>query len=436
MGIFFYANVKELAIPSLLTMPRTKTNLNPQTIAALQKLVKNKSALACASHRDIIALQSKINNETECLLSIQTLNRFFGLVPSTFNPSVDTLNILSQYLRYQSYKEFESLCRDKSQSDDESCQIYNLLSTLFSNIETGERMEKGTLQILKNVYAILNDKPLLCDRVYSFMAQSEFGRRYFFEQFINLDALDKHYGQGLNYYLLHARDYDQQFFGLSLSSFRHFLTGNAGAFELVYEKLKTFEAERLVSHNLFLVGRLYANHILNAIIQKQEISSVVEKFESRFSNTGERVIHPYTTYVVLQALMFAEEYEQAWRLIQDYNIKPGCEPSQLEAGYSTQLLLIKTFCGWFAGELSRCEAASMIETIRERKFNFLSEDYFSIWLAILSESVYDKLSQKKAAASHLQHLIEKTGFNFFSKYLDHYYINRNEGSLMVINEKK
>ena len=53
------------------------------------------------------ALQEKILEETGEWLGLSTLKRLFGLVSNSHMPRLSTLNIMSRYLGYENYSEFE-----------------------------------------------------------------------------------------------------------------------------------------------------------------------------------------------------------------------------------------------------------------------------------------------------------------------------------------
>src|SRR3712207_3610692 len=90
-------------------MARKSLLVRRESLETLRQLLRKKSNLDCSNSSDMQKMQVEIKKATGFYLSIQTLNRFFGLVQSGFNPSLDTLNILSQFLKYKSFQEFEKI---------------------------------------------------------------------------------------------------------------------------------------------------------------------------------------------------------------------------------------------------------------------------------------------------------------------------------------
>ena len=71
----------------------------------LKNSISIKSGFKIKNRGDCVRLSSMISIETDYDLSYNTLRRFYGIVQGT-NPSEKTLNILSKYVGFKSYKDF------------------------------------------------------------------------------------------------------------------------------------------------------------------------------------------------------------------------------------------------------------------------------------------------------------------------------------------
>jgi hypothetical protein len=79
-------------------MSRKPTSVNNKSLQLLKGFVQNKSHLSCTCFAEIQQLQSEIKKNVNEYISVQTLNRFFGLIKNDFKPSITTLNILGRYV--------------------------------------------------------------------------------------------------------------------------------------------------------------------------------------------------------------------------------------------------------------------------------------------------------------------------------------------------
>ena len=71
----------------------------------LKNNISTKSGFKIKNRGDCVRLSSMISIETDYDLSYNTLRRFYGIVKGTA-PSERTLNILSKYVGFSSYKDF------------------------------------------------------------------------------------------------------------------------------------------------------------------------------------------------------------------------------------------------------------------------------------------------------------------------------------------
>ena len=116
-------------------MSRTPNIVNPDSIERLKLHIKEKSGISGNSFREIQQLICYIKKDTEEYLSVQTLNRFYGLITSNFSPSLSTLNILSLFLNYCSFEEFEKLSVYKNSRSSLHTSVEKLFQSLFLSLQ-------------------------------------------------------------------------------------------------------------------------------------------------------------------------------------------------------------------------------------------------------------------------------------------------------------
>ncbi len=180
----------------LTGMSRRPTNFNENAVQHLRRLLKSKSKLSCNTFSDVQILHDEIIRKTNLPLSIQTLNRFFGLVSNKFRPSLQTLDILSRYLEYDSFRNFQLLNENETVLKvDKNHFISDFFVSLFSDLSLAN--EDNIEHLVKNILTWMKKNPQLTTQIYSTVATTDFGRKHFFEAFINMDALNDGFGKGL-----------------------------------------------------------------------------------------------------------------------------------------------------------------------------------------------------------------------------------------------
>lgn len=398
-------------------MSRTPTKVSDESVARLKQLIVEKTGLSCTSFPDIQQLQSLIKKETKEYLCIQTLNRFFGLIKNGFLPSVATLNILSRFVGYQSLRDFELLYRNSLRSPAENALLSPaLLSLLFSNVNPQTLPEDGLMYIARNLHRLVENNPGAASTIYASMATCKYGRTYFFEQLVNLDALNRHYGDGLHYYLLHARKAPQQFFGYSLLCKRYLLSCQYDLFAQVYARLAAHTYADVKDFHPYLVGSYFAAQVYHSIVQQQEVAIVAEALAEfgRLPRAGVAYASfPFAEYALADALLLAGEHYLAWEVLQAGSFHRTSLPPYLDPGFVTQYDLMQLYAGYFGGIIPERKAVEQLAVISEKPFFFLSRSYFSFFLLKLKKALLSK-AETRTANEQLLNLVATTGFRFFS----------------------
>lgn len=396
-------------------MSRKPNIVREESLLTLKELIKRKSNLNCQSFPDIMELQYQIRKNTQEYLSTPTLSRFFGLVKNGFKPSVDTLNILSRFVNYNSFEEFELLNNDQRAQRSKTSPAVQLILSIFSRIETVHPEERGLTQVLRNIHKIIDNDRELRSAIYPFMAASDFGRKYFFEQFVNLNALNGHYGDGLKHYLAYTIERSQQFFAYNLLCYRYFLTGDLNSFNYFYNKLADFDLNEIKTFHCHNIGRFLAVKILRKAIDKEDVDpgSLMDTAVKARCVCNNCHAPFWIKYFIAIAFIITQEYDKAWALLHNLQLDESNLPPNFDSGFITQFDLLKLYCGYFTGKIAPHKARALLDEIKNRPFFFLSEDYFSIFVYLLEMHIYPSKSSRKNCGQRLKSLIEKTGFVHF-----------------------
>lgn len=400
-------------------MARKRTAVNENALQLLKRFIKIKLNLDCSTSSHIQQLQRDIQLSTGEYLSSQTLNRLFGIIHTGFNPSIHTLDTLARYIGYKSFSEFEMLNAEKNAEQIHSTFTSKFIVSVFSQINPEDNIEPGILQVIKNIAKLMANDRQLAAEVYAAMAPSVFGRKFFFEQFVNIDALDGVYGDGLQYYLLNAANREQKFFAYILYCYRYFLTAHAALFQKYFNLLNAFRQSEIMTFHPLLIDRYYAVLVFNQVMGKKtnNRSDNVHNELADFDIWSSHAKSCYCAgYLVGDALLLAGEFARSWDILNSDEIKPSSLTGCLQDEFITQLNILKLTSGFFSNHISTKRATSLFAELNDKPLPVLSHDYLSLYLLFLKRSLFPKAIVRKEANEQIQYLIQKTGFVYFQDF--------------------
>lgn len=396
-------------------MSRKPTTVNENAVDLLRHMVKSKSNLNCTSFSEIQALQEGITKSTNEYLSVQTLSRFFGVVRSHFKPSHHTLNTLSLYVNYSSFKHFELLNESGSVKNDSSFFVTDLFHSLFSSIDPSG--EQNLELVSKNILKWMIQNPQYYSDIYPAFSKTPFGRRMFFEGFANIDALNAGYGNGLHYYLLHSEITEEKAFAHSMCCFWYFLTWDVKKFKEYFEYLQHYKQSQIVSFHPMVVDRYYAAFIYNqAINLKSETSHRNAGMVDFDILTSTSISSMSGSIYVAEALLLTGEFQRAWQLLNNSQFTTN-GPQSLKSDFDMQVRILKLLSGYLSGNITQRRSLSYYLDIVSKPMPFLSENYYSLLLLFVKYKLFTRFNVRKQVIESSRKLIDKTGFKFFRMYL-------------------
>jgi hypothetical protein len=400
-------------------MPRKANPTDTRLNSNLKELIRKKSGFPCTSFSDIFHLQLQIKKETEEILSVQTLNRFFGLIKSDFNTSRVTLNILSKYLNFNSFAEFVSLHQAvPDNAVQQNGEATEMLVSLFNDITPSGVEEVNLRDVVINLYKLIDKNESIEPGMYSSMAVPALGRKYFYENCIYIDKLNGQYGAGIDHYILHSCKREEFLFAYSTLCLRYFLSSRVTEFRVYFDKIRHFTIEEIKVFSPSVIAGYGAAVIYNEILNSS--SHVLNKKAAEIINLvahkkeDESQIGVACSALAI-AMLLGGAYEEAWQIL--IKIKPAVI-SSLNSKDQERLLnqkhLLKVYAGFCAGRITHQKTLEEIKSIKKKPFHFFTYDFYSILLNRLIILTSNKKDSRKAEI-YLQQLIKKTGFSFEGK---------------------
>lgn len=394
-------------------MSRKPTSVNEGTVDLLRHLVKTKSNLNCNSFSEIQVLYEGISKTTNEHLSVQTLSRFFGVIRSEFNPSHHTLDTLSQYLNYSSFRHFELLNQSAMPKNDGSFFISELFNSIFAELPSYP--DRNFQLVARNVLKWMIKNPQHYSDIYPTFSKTPVGRKLFFEEFVNIDALNHGYGNGLHYYLLHSMSREESLFAYAMCCYWYFLNRDEQKFREHYACLHTYKHSEIITFHPKVIDRYYA-----AIIYNQAISTNSEPYSHHTGLTdfdlltSGNIASLSCSFHVAEALLITGEFHRAWEILNN-NICDSI-PESLKNEFDTQVRLLKLVSGFLSGNLSKRRSHSLYLELANKPMPFLCENYAALFLQFMKYKLSDRFNVRKQVVESSKKLIEKTGFNYFQLF--------------------
>jgi len=407
-------------------MSRKKTEIDKNILETLKYQIKIKSGLECNTFNQISWLQQDIKKSVNENLSLQTLNRLFFLIKTSFNPSLNTLNVLSQYLRYSSFAEFSHLNSNRNNDKKHSSFELRFILALFSNINPNAESDLILQKVIKNTFKISKQDEKTFDGLYPSMAATPFGRKFFFEQYINMDGLDKEYGDGLKYYMLYADTKEQMLFATNLLCYRYFLTSDISSFSNYFKLINNYRVNDVMTFSPLLKGQYHATMIF-----AQYFGLRLDAGEINLNNVQTQSSF-YERYFLAEALVLTNEFEHAWSLLNSgstpsYSLYPSDDEE-----LATQHDILWLISGFYSKRINFYRAMQIYSQVKDKPMKFLSEKLYTLFLLFLKRDLLYKTINLNEINSQILHLINETKFIHFHSYAKRTH-EKYEKSLMDIN---
>mgnify|MGYP001434137431 CR=1 FL=1 len=336
------------------------------------------------SYRECVLLSDEIYNKTSFLVSHNTLRRFFGLVKAVYPPSTSTITILTQYCGYSSLQELVAK-KQKLSNNDQNNPSYNVPDYIISFIRdtpVREPYDPTFAALVKQTLVFLQDYPALSLVLQKDIAKIKNGQDYYFEQFININALGNYYGEGLRYYLNEKRIDKAQIFGHSLLCLRAWLTGNTEDVKKHYEDIVKHRVHKCLPP--FTSYMYYVSLLLYANVEGLNTDKIIEdacRVDPSYV-TDKNVEFPWTQYLFAVTLLLTGKYDELLYFFNIVDIDNKKQSDIIDDGYFESNLVFSAIALARTGELE--QAKKIYEQVRPSRFYFLTRKLDTILYIILA----------------------------------------------------
>lgn len=399
-------------------MARKPTAFDPAALECLKEFVKRKVNLSCNSFSQIQQLEENIRISTGEFLSLQTLNRLFGIIPNGFNPSLNTLDTLARYTGFKSFSDIETIAEHRFSSRQENNEVFRTLSSLFPDEAPSPVHEPGIFHVMENLCSVVYKDLEFGKLMYPYMARLPLGRLYLFERLVFIDQLAGLYGDALPVFLLYASDREQTFFILNMFCYKYFLLKDKEQFSRYFKILSSYPQSEVMRFRTHIIDRYYAVLVLNEFLGNGTPAGgnpqIAMPELDYFSSHPE--YHHHTKFILGEALLLTGQFEKANEVLNTPVLQLDYKGELDKMYYETSLSVYKLVAGFFCGQISSKKANAMCHRLLDGPLPILAADFLSLMLLSLLIQLEKKRKEKKIFRYKIEVLIKKTKFNSFTVF--------------------
>lgn len=287
----------------------------------LRKELENTFGRKIISYRDCVQLVEDIVQKTGFTVNVNTLRRFFGLVKTDFKASSSTLTILSKYCGFNAIDEIESIESKNLLPDDTVSQqeVFYYLISLFKQLPLAEAHIPIAGIIIEQTIIFLERNPGLIDRFQREIAKLPAGQYYYYEIAVNMDQLNKYYGNGLQYYVRSKNTEEASVFVNSIQVLRCWLSNDTAGLEKHYQLIKNYKITKATPKQIaarWLTAQLYYCNYRNKLFD-DAIAEII-KYYSDISDRARdnHYYYPYFELILCEAFTLTNQQVEAAEFMQ------------------------------------------------------------------------------------------------------------------------
>jgi hypothetical protein len=360
-------------------VPRKKTDINPKLLEKLKQLLLDESSIVVKRSVDCDKLAEIVSRKTNTYINGISFKRLFGFTKYPFNPSIQTLDILCQFVGFEGWYQFEQYQFGRKSISKQEIDIYG--SCFDIDLVNDVAPHEGAFQSVSRKIALRfrEDPSALLRNLPGLMKKKQF-QVFFAEHFPDYDNLCSYYYQVYKSYLKHKTTLEGQLFGncmLFLRSFWNRDEANCTKYLIAVNSI-TINNEI----HPYVIGRYYAcNFLFDSFFNNGD---QFDKYYDEYIAMGDLLPKngkhfydfPASEYIVSEALLHCKQYEKCIEVIDKATHDYSLRMKFVRKGYYRQMQLIWLIA--FKKLNLNQNIDSQLEKIQPENFYFISQKYFSV----------------------------------------------------------
>jgi len=360
-------------------MPRKVTEINQKYLTKLKDLILEPLDFKLLRSVDCDKLAKKVSKKTNTYINGISFKRLYGFTKYPFNPAIQTLDILCQFLGYRNWYEFElSMNINQPISSNE---LDFLLSFYDFDLINHIEFHDGGIQSMSRKIALrFREDVTTFKRAISTLAKNKHAQIFFIEHFPDYDNLCNYYYLLYEEYLKQNENDTAQLFGRSMLFLKAFWSLNEEDCKKHILEINRIKIGK--DFHPFLIGRHFACNMLFEFYygEKRKVNQLCDEYfqlRNQLPKKGKHFLDfPASEYIIAEALIHTQSYDKCIEIVelafQDFPLKMEF----VRKRYYRQLQLF-----WMISKQkldSDFKFASMLQKINPDNFYFISQKYFSV----------------------------------------------------------
>lgn len=386
-------------------MSRKSIEINQKHLAKLKEMVIEFIDFKLLRSVDCDKLAELVSDKTNTNVNGITFKRLYGFTKYPFNPSIQTLDILSQFIGYKNWYEFEFSINDYQPISNSELGI--LLSFYdFDLINNIEFHDGGIQSMSRKILLRFREDVLTFKRAIPKLAKMKYARLFFIEHFPDYDNLCNYYYLLYEEYLANSKGDKAKLFGRTMLFLKGFWSMDQADCQKYIVEINKVHLEN--DFHPYLIGRYFACNMLYECYygDKESIYRLYDEYlqiRTSIPKTGNHFKDfPASEYIIAETLIHVHAYTQCIELIEmafeDFSFKMEF----VRKGYYRQMQLV-----WLIAKKkidSNFEIKMNLEKIKTADFYFISQKYFTViyqYVTYLKTGNEDNLIDAKALSEEM-----------------------------------
>lgn len=359
-------------------MARKPTIVNKENLERIKEMVLESIDFKLLRSVDCDRLGRVVSEQTQTHINGITFKRLYGFTKYPFNPSIQTLNILSQFLGYNNWYELEMSFNDSQPISNRELDI--LVSfydfDLINNIE----FHDGGIQSMSRKIALrFREDVTTFKRATTLLAQKKYAQVFFIEHFPDYDNLCKYYYLLYEEYLKYNTENNGKIFGHAMLFIKSFWLENEQDCKHHIAEMRGANISKEVYP--YLVGRYFAYNMLYETYYGKETKAYKYfddylEIRKQLPKSGKRFLDfPASEYIMVDCLLHIGAYSKCIEILELAAEEFPLKMEFARKGYYRQMQLI----GLIAHKKlnPKFDLGAYLAEIDPDGFYFISQKYFS-----------------------------------------------------------
>lgn len=379
-------------------MPRKRTEINTDCLATLKTRVIDESKISLIRSVDCDKLANEISESTKTYVNGITFKRLYGFTKYPFNPSLQTLDIMCQYIGFRNWYDFENYLTDNKPISDNEISIY----ISFYDIDFIDIIlpyEAGFQSASRKIAMRFREDSITFTKHISEFVSKPYAQIFFVEHFPDYDNLCNYYYKVFEEYLKHKTTISAQIYGNCMLFLKSLWILDELASKEHINQVNQFEIGP--SLHPYLIGRYFACNILydSHFGGGKKLNKIYDRYlamRDSLPKSGKHFMDfPASEYIVSEALLQVHQYEKCVEIVEFAFTEFPLKMEFVRKGYYRQMQLF-----WLISNKKSEPDFDIhidLKKIQPENFYFISQKYFTVLYLYAKGSPDDILAAQKLA---------------------------------------